>query len=1350
VPSLSKPHRVGFLAPIVTVEGMEAPYAREGALLLWTACIEVCQRHPGLAVYDAESTPLLPLDGHFAPEHATLGATPCDAFWASTRRDELAWLELALPKPGPVRLHTLARDGTRETFDATGRTVGDQINQVLGAWLAARGLGALPRRFDAVAGDEVLAVVRVIGPQLSEHARKAPPAPAAEVSLVHAEGDAAPPEDLPSRPSLPALPRIARPTANRLPAPLRVAALRVLELAMQEDLGDLILALDPDHPRARFLQFLGGKPAGRDYALLRRVIATAPGWARPYAELVPEGDGDAPPHAPSELETVAGAGLAALCRPGQLDVVETAADQLREDGRIDEALRLMDRAARLHDRESRAHISLLHLHRSADRVGASLAQALRSGRVHGCPLDRALPWYPDQIQIDLLVADALLHAGRLDEAIALRANRLEGREAVWPRHAKILAGWRTDPRHVAWCYAREGYFRGDRARTIEGFGRAEPHDSVDVALLLDSLVAMGREDEVPLAWAQYGIGVGHTAPVARLAAARCLMVAGEWRRGLEELWRVELAAPVRDEQVAIARIGMLASAMPLEVAEAALAERVASGAHTLARRMARDIADFLPNVARSSIVMRALGLHGKTTPLEFDPVTIATMPIEPRNRRAIDDVFHELRVEGDPLARSDRLVNRWLEVVFAAASEDDPTALVQTAAYVAAQALGRYLASTTAPPTPLSGGLRTVAAEALALVHRYRDSLGDREARALLGVFEPLLRRVDRWVGTSWLATAERSCAIDERASGDVAGFAREYATVAARILGPEETAVLSASIARLHRERADGWESATGAQASRLAFHTGFAGVDEWADAVVAQLASRANDTDDAIDALLTASYLAEGTSAVPCVHAARVLFDVGRVPAALGVLSAGLGVATPEWRERALATLGDAWKRANPGVPLAFDQVATGTAVALNKGEPARAEKLGRWAVALDPSSADAHRSLGLALAQQGKTIDALDHLVRGARDQAPQLLAGVLHQGGKVAEAMVVLEYASRWYARADQWLAYGGVAIAAGDPARAAKAYGFAYQLDPAAFDAEQLHLFAGMLDETGDHAACERVAGQLLATAGVDLMWQTTAWDHLASAYIGLGRFDEAVELAGKAVELNPLPDHAETFAATLERAKRRTKSIPHLPPKQQEKAREPVFALLEAGDFTAAAAMIDDASWRVRRVALGAVRFRSASENDVDVTPRARAASCAILADTIGTLDREAVLSRMLALEIREQAYFARDPVPRLGERMTRDAFHRELRARGGVVLGDPEPPPPGFADRVVVPGSKVARASDYIALIRDLAALAPAEALAQFDLDEAGYLEVARAWGAAFEADPALAKLVSAGLAKR
>ena len=1385
MPALRKPHRIAFLLPDVTITGSDVGLEPEAALLLWVALIEVCQRHPGLAVYDPDSTPLFPHEGHFAPAHAAIGSSPSDGFYASTRRDELVWLELSAPKAAAVRLHTLARDGTKQSFDALGKNLGDQIQQVLAAWLSARSLGVLPRRFEAVTPEELIGAVRSIAPVLVEQARawatpsKRPPSES-DLDAVFGgddtESGASAPNPLEDGGEIPVevseedeaegsapvvvpevvmkRPKVARGVANRLAAPLKLAALRLLQLAIREDLEDLILAVDPEQPQALFENYLASAAQGHDFPLLRRVIAAAPCWARPYAELVrddsdeDEADDGSKTVAPTELESVAGAGIAALCRPAHLDVIERVAELLDSSGMVDEGVRLLERALLMHDDESRAHIALVEMVMETDREGALLARAHASGRIHGCPMEPSLPWYPDQIQIDLLVANSLMRVGRLDEAIALRGNRLEGREAAWPRHTRILNNWRKDPRFVAWCFAREGHFRGDPARAVEGFGRIQPDDDVDLAVFLDALVAMGREDEVLLAWTQHGLGHQHDGPVSRLAAARALLVAGEWRRGLEELWRVELTEPGRDEHVAIARCGLLLSCAPIEVAELALGERVAIGANTLARRMARDIADFIPGAAKSSLVARALGKLGGA---ESEPA-LGSFAANTRSKQAIDALFAAVGPLSKPanaLVRADRLVNGWLEVVFSEASEEDPPSLAQAACYCAAQALSRYLIATALPATPIAGALRTVAGEALALVRRYQTALSDRDARSLFSALEPVLRRADRWVASTWLGTIERSLGIDERSGGDLAGFAREHATIAARLLGPEESAVLAASIARLHRDRPTNWAAAVNAQAMQLALHTGYLGADEWADSVIALMSTRELDPDNAIDELHTCCYLVEGISAGPSVHAARVLLEAGRGPAALAVLTAGLSAAGEGWRDLQLASLADAWNRIKLDVPLAFDKVAGQMFEALQKGDPARAERLGKFSVAFDPDNAEAHRNLGLAYAQQGKVAEAMPHLVRGTHEQATQILSGVLYQSGKLPEAMAVLDYASRWYVRADQWLTYGGIAYAAMDNPRTVKSYALAYQLDPEAFDTSQLNAYAGVLDEVGDYVQCEKIAKHLLRLAGDDVMWKTNGWNHLACAYIGLGRFDDAIKLAEDAVENNPLPDNTAGFAATLERARTRTQTTPPaLGP--VGKLREPVFVLLEAGDFAGAEVLITDESWRVRRAALEATRFRFGSENDVEVTPRARAAASAMLARTIGVTDRDAVSCRVLALQIREQAYFARDPMPRLGDRMTRDAFYQEFRARGGVVLGENAPPPPAFKDRVVVPGGKIERISDYVALLRDLAALPPSEAIAQFDLDDAGYVEVAKAWAAALDADASVAQAIGAGLAKR
>ncbi len=1451
--ALPKPHRIAFLLPDVKIEGPDGAYHREASVLLWTACIETCQRHPRLAVLDPEATPLFPQDGHFAPEYAGRGGRPTDAFYGPTRRDEVLWLELLVSsRSGVVRLYAIGRDGTQETFDALGAKLGEQIQQVLGAWLTARGLGPLPRRFEAVTASDVLATLRIIAPTLAEQARiwtlPVASTPTWSLAIVEDETDepaqsiedkgrdedrsddadhsdedydgggtvvgdnndggddgggtilgdnndlsseedddelaaldrafdratgggtetgrtaaldTAPEAALEPEPApVPVIARTndatldlelasaaaksrrssSRPLVNRLPLVLRVPALRLLELALREDLSDAILAVDPEHPQALFARVQGPAASRRghkDVGTVRTIIANAPGWSRPYAELASiERRDDLDDRLPSDLESTAAAGMAAVCRPGALHVLEALADRLAAEGRVDEGVRLLERGVELHDEDPRAHLALLELHAATDREGAWLEQALGSSSQHGCPMDPVLPWYPDQIHIDLRAATALMSVGRIDEAIALRANRLEGREASWPHHTGILSQWRRDPRFVAWSYAREGYYRGDEARAVEGFGRIEPADAVDLSIFLDSLVALGREDECPLAWAHFGVGHGFQGASARLAAVRGLFAAGDWRTGIELMWRVALTEPGRDEQVALARCGLLLGAAPLDELEAALAERIANGATTLAGRLARDIADFVPGAENSKLVARALG---KQPIISFDPTWLAGFAAETRSRRAIDELFSLRAGDGN------ELVERWLEVVFAGAGEEDHAALAQAGAYLAAQALARYLAATTQPPSTYAGALRAAAAGALAFVSRYRRALGARDARAVLGAIEPLLRRADRWVTTTWLGTVERSLGLDERSAGDVTGFARDYPTVAARILGPEETIVLTWSVARLHRERPDGWAAKVAVQASRLATHTGYAGADEWADAIVAQLSARELDQDDAIDALHSACYLAEGTSPVPAVHLARALFTAGRGPAAISVLCAGLPAADDRQRGPAIASLLDSWKRSGTDIPLAFEKVAAGMFEALQNGDPARAEKLGRWAVACDPSNGEAHRNLGLALAAQGKVPDALGHLVRVTPLQATQILSGVLYQSGKAAEAMTVLDYASRWYVRADQWLTYGGIAYAATDNPRAVRAYGLAYQLDPDAFDATQLNAYAGVLDEVGDYETCETIANHLLRASSDDLAWMTNAWNHLACAYIGQGKFDEAKDLAERAIAKNPNLDNRDAFATTLERARTQTQTTPTLA--ALSAARERVFELLEAGDHAAAAEQTSDVSWRARRGAMHAARFRYSSENQVHVTSRARAAALAVLADTGATTDRDALLARTLALQVREQAYFARDPVPRMGDRMTRESFYQEFRARGGVIVGEPTAAPAAFVDREVVPGSKVASASQYIALLRDLAALPPHEALARHELDESTYLDLARAWAAAMEADSSIARTIATGL---
>ena len=162
-------------------------------------------------------------------------------------------------------------------------------------------------------------------------------------------------------------------------------------------------------------------------------------------------------------------------------------------------------------------------------------------------------------------------------------------------------------------------------------------------------------------------------------------------------------------------------------------------------------------------------------------------------------------------------------------------------------------------------------------------------------------------------------------------------------------------------------------------AAHRHASALDEWADAVAAQLAARELEVDDAIDALHTASYLGDGVTAAPCVHAARALFDAGRAPAALAVVLRATGPVRAQQPARAV----DARRRRGP---VRFRQGADGRDRRAGRGRARSRREARALGGRVEPGNADAQRALGFALAQQGKLVDALSPVdARDARARA-----------------------------------------------------------------------------------------------------------------------------------------------------------------------------------------------------------------------------------------------------------------------------------------------------------------------------------------------------------------------------
>lgn len=1350
------PHRVAVLWPQLT--GVDATSALP--LLAWVAMTDAVLRTPGLGAIAPDDYHVGAVDGRHVAIHALHSGEAPDHWFTSERRDEVVWLAGAVD--GVLRLHAVRADGRRESFDAIGRSFGAQLVQVMTAWLTARGLALGDALIAAAPGSAWAAAAAALAPVLAEliatrgqWVTSEDGDPSAydsdgdgddEVDEAEADedDDDDDDDDLDSTdeqdagvaaPAAATAPFDAAAILATVPTSLHALTLRTLTVVDDARAAAAFIACAPAHPWSLMRQHQATADRAPAFALVWQALALAPGWDLPYYALAAhDDDSDAAdpddPLAPTNLEVVAAAGVAGWLSPDDGEIAARWGECLDEDGRVAEALRLGERAVALDPDDADRHLALVRMHDGAERLGSWLAAAHRAGARHGCPMNPFLPWYPDQRMVDLEVATALMNVGRLDEAIALRANRLEGVEGSWPRHAGILAQWRKDPGFVAWCYAREGHARGDDGRVVEGFGRMEPDDGLDVAMLLDGLIATGREHLAPLAWAHFGRGKQLATPAAQLAAARALAAAGAWADALTELVTVQLTTPARDDHAAACHVARVLAAAPLAALEPVIAAHLDAGAPTIARRFAREVAEFVPGAGGSAIVARALGSAARAT------AAGAVLPPPP----AFAALIAAAEAAPDALGAADALVTGWVEAAFAAARADEPAALATTLLACAADALARYLRT---PPSLAAGALRTVAAEALQACTPHRAHLRDRDLAAALTALAPAVATADPDLADHWLAYAERRLGLDERWHGrwDRAG------ALADRLVGPEQLAAMSWQVATLMRARPADWAAQVAPIAARLAWLTGATGGAEWAEAIVALLAGGAIDRAAAIDAVAAAHFVIRGHDGTAAVALARLHLEDGRGAAALACLTDGLGAGGDDWRTAQVEALRPLWKTAKVAVPIDFAKAAGAMFTALQQGEAAKAERLGRWCVALDPENEEAHRNLGLAFAMQGKVTDALAHLVRATPGQATQILAGTLYQGGRLPDALAVLDHASRWYTRADQWLTYAGVVYAAVDNPRTVLGYDRAWQLDPTAFDASQLNAYAGVLDEVGQFARCEVIARRLIEVAGKDKAWLTNGWNHLSCALLGLGRQAEAIELAQQAVKQNPSPDNKDGFAATLARAKANTPTVP-TPAPPPDAARHPAFQLIDDSDLHAAAALGDDPSWLARRAALRAARFRHGSDNRVAVTAGARAAAAAQLAASVATTDRDAALVRALALEVRAQADLGAEPPPLLGDRLTRPAFYQEFRARGGVVLGDDAPPPTPFVDRDGVPGSAVPRASDYVALLRDLAARAPALALAARGLDDTSYRALAVQWAAALDGDPALRAAVEAGLA--
>ncbi len=216
----------------------------------------------------------------------------------------------------------------------------------------------------------------------------------------------------------------------------------------------------------------------------------------------------------------------------------------------------------------------------------------------------------------LLIAFAHLDVGRIAEAIELADDAMSRscpttpptQEAfAWAQ--KRIAHWKTDAGLLARAYAWEGHHRGDPGRVIVGLTRGRITDDEDAMMLIEALVAIGRDEQAEIAYWQCA---GHR----RQRRARRRQGAARRREGADPRRQPRRGArPDPDRRSsAAARAGSRPRSTGCSGSrrsgrasewERVIERRLERGAITLAQMAARDLADFVPGHRHAARATRA-------------------------------------------------------------------------------------------------------------------------------------------------------------------------------------------------------------------------------------------------------------------------------------------------------------------------------------------------------------------------------------------------------------------------------------------------------------------------------------------------------------------------------------------------------------------------------------------------------------------------------------------------------------------------------------------------------------------------------------------------------------------------
>ena len=1244
---LPYPHRVSFLPPTLGLAGAASEHALLYAKLLGAIVADLLARHPVVAVFDPEDQSMADRAGRLVDAgHPDVEQT-IDWFFRAGRRDEVLWLELGLdpdrPHP-PARLRARRPRGPIAEYHGEGTTLADELDHVLARWLADRRLPAAPPLAPFTTGDLHVVVAQLartlgaIAPRRPEPSEASPPSPTIPDELL------AP------------------------PARLAAAYYRVLG-----DLGAVdpalidaqLLAVEPDHPRARRNRARARAGADASRRDLLALVAEAPMLAGPHLAIRGAAFDD---DRPDEGMGLRHQGLAAQLQPASPRACRGYALELRDAGRFEEAARWFERAAVAARAAPAVVLDQLRALRECQRPGATFAETTRrcgellaAMREGAAPVDPAL-----RRDAGVMVALAHLDVGRLDDAIAIASDALgatgdgepDGGELAAER-ARVRA-WTDDAELFARAYAWEGYHRGELGRVLDGFGRGGVRTAEDARLLIETLTALGRDDEAALAFhealgAGKGVvGFGRT----RLAGARALILTGELDEAIAHLQTAQLRRGQYRLEAEIDRTLRLAALHPAP-AWAAVIERLrARGARTLAAMAARDLADFVPGLDGAS-VFAALG---EPAPFAIDPAwptaLAADLGLDAEVTGRIDERL--ARPAEATLAAADELAAKWFMAVPPPAR--DAALHAGAAVYALGVALAEYLALASGPPTPLAGGYRQVATDALHLCHRGRAEVGERAVRGLLALLEQLPAADD--LLDRWLLRVERALDLEATWGGYLPYLTADLPRVRRLLRGDERIAW---ELRLAHDLRADGSQLEP---AERLFARCAVA-ADDWAVfRAWSDVAAAALPPADALDVHRSCARANPGTNAIAWVHAARALFAAGRGDEAVATLAQAYGNTAAAWRQTSIAGFEAAWRDAGVDVPFALDAARAAAGEARDAGDLARAERCLRWCLARDPGDAELARELAEVCARRGDAGAAIrafataGHTGDDDRRSAAWQAGVALLQHGHPVEAAAALRLAALRFRTADEWRYLAWAAWYAGDHETAAAATR-AMLAAGAPTDPPALNLLMASLLRSGQWTDAEHAAQRLGALAGADPGWGALAAGGRARALCGQGRYGEALPWAERAATMNPVPEHAAELDDTVACARERRTPAHRVGARGGPGAR--TLARLVAGDVAGCARLArGGTTWDLRIAELLAAVVRAPGEDDRLLSPRALETASAILDQSAGVTERDAVRARLLARRVVDDAFIQIDPPPPLGARVAADDLDRRWRERGG------------------------------------------------------------------------------------